>query len=102
MEQNLTLKGQKVFIENFINSIMEDKFSFEEIETNLNNINNLIKERGIIFSYFLLSENFFDAIIKLFFEDNLTELVSKVVKNIFETFNVNMLYNNPTYIFTLF
>jgi hypothetical protein len=99
MEQNLTLKGQKEFIENFINSIMEDKFSFEEIETNLNNINNLIKERGIIFSYFLLSENFFDAIIKLFFEDNLTELVLKVVKNIFEAFNVNMLYNNPTYIY---
>ena len=99
MEKELSLKEQKEFIDNFINSIMDDKYSFQDIEENLKQMNSLIEERGIIFSYYLLTENFFDAIIKLFFEDNLNELVQKLVKNIFESFNVKMLYSNPTYIF---
>ena len=99
MEKVLSLKDQKDFIEQFINSIMDDKFSFIEIEENLKQMNFLIEERGIIVTYYLLSENFFDAIIKLFFEDKLNELVQKVVKNIFESFNVNMLCCNPTYSF---
>ncbi len=99
MEKELSLKEQKEFIELFINSIMDDKFSFVDIEENLIKMNSLIEERGIIVTYYLLTENFFDAIIKLFFEDNLNELVQKVVKNIFESFNVNMLCSSPTYYF---
>ena len=70
MEKELSLKEQKEFIDNFINSIMDDKYSFQDIEENLKQMNSLIEERGIIFSYYLLTENFFDAIIKLLFEDN--------------------------------